>query len=153
MPGVSRTDLYYRGMGIPPKDLSLMRELDRQYRDPHPTVPGTFEADECVVGTARHAGEPEVGAAADAQHEAAGYLPAASHPPTSDETPELSRPAEVPDDTRANWASAPDIICRHMARGLAELDAMVWQGSGYNRAKLLHLSTPPPPSQSACAFP
>ena len=34
--------------------------------------------------------------------------------------------------TRANRAWAADIIYWHMARGLAELDVMVWKGSAYN---------------------
>ena len=50
--------------------------------------------------------------------------------------------------TRANRAWAADIIYRHMARVLVELDAKVWKGSGYSGAGLLHFSAPPPPSQS-----
>ena len=71
-----------------------------------PPVPGNsflrvqarVQADEGFAEPTRHAGKPEAGAAAHETDGTAGYLPAASHQPTSAGTLGLSLPAEGSDD-------------------------------------------------------
>ena len=98
--GVSRSSLYYRPKGTPPGDLSLMQAMDRQYLEtPSPGNPFLrFQADEGLAGPAGDDGKPEAGAATHETDGTAGYLPAASHQPTSGGTLGLSLPAEGSDD-------------------------------------------------------
>ncbi len=59
------------------------------------------------------------------------YQQTRTHQPATERRsyPDLLRYLAI---TRANRSWAADIIYRHMARGFAELYAMVWKGSGYN---------------------
>ena len=71
--GMGRSSLYYRPQRASEEELSLMREMDRQYLEtPLLRVP----ADEGLAGAVGYSGEPEAGAGADAGHGAAGHLPA-----------------------------------------------------------------------------
>ena len=76
--GVSRSSIYYRPRAASAEDLSLMGEIDRQYLE---TPFYGFRRMKAWLGEAWGTGEPEAGAAADAHHGVAGYLPAASHQP------------------------------------------------------------------------
>ena len=86
--GVSRSSLYYRAKGASEADLSLMREMDRQYLET------PFEADEGLAGPAGYTSKPEAGAAADESHGAAGHLQASQNQPTGARVSSLSLPGE-----------------------------------------------------------
>ena len=105
--------------GLPrQRDLSLMREIDRQYLE---TPLLRVQADEGLAGAAWDTGEPEAGAAADARHGVAGHLPAAWHQPKIAGTPGypyLLRNVRI---TRPNQVWAADITYLPMARGFLYL--------------------------------
>ena len=93
--GVSRSSICYRPKGASEEDLSLMLEMDRQYL----ATPFLWvAADEGLAGASGAPGKPEAGAAADAGHGAAGYLPATSYQPTGAGSASLSLSVEEHQD-------------------------------------------------------
>ena len=98
--GVSRSGLYYRPKVTSGEELSLMREMDRQYLE---TPFLRVTADEGLAGAAWDSGEPEAGAAADAGHglRAIYRRPRTSHPaPGVRGYPYLLGKTKSPDPTK-----------------------------------------------------
>ena len=87
--GVSRSSLYYRPKGASEADLSLMREMDRQYLE---TPFYGSRRMKGLAGKARETGKPEAGATSGEIDGAAGHLPAAWHQPTGAGSAGLSLP-------------------------------------------------------------
>ena len=104
--GVSRSSLYYRPKATSEEDLSLMREMDRQYLE---TAFYGSRRMKGVAGEAGDTGKPEAGAAADAHHGSAGHLPAAQHQPKVAGASGLSLPVEECQD----HPSQPGVGGRH----------------------------------------
>ena len=93
--GVSRSSLYYRPKETSRQDLSLMREMDRQYLET------PFYGSRRMKASLDRQGMPVSRKRVQRLIETdgtAGYLPAASHQPTSGGTLGLSLPAEGSDD-------------------------------------------------------
>ena len=122
--GVSRSSLYYRAKGASEADLSLMREMDRQYLET------PFEADEGLAGPAGYTSKPEAGAAADESHGAAGHLQASQNQPTGARVSSLSLPGEK----RQGHPAQPGVgrlTYLPMARGFLYLAAIMDWHSRY----------------------
>ena len=92
--GVSRSSLYYRPKGTPLGDLSLMQAMDRQYLET------PFYGSRRMRASLEQQGVPVSRKRLQRLMRlmGAGYLPAASHQPTSGGTLGLSLPAEGSDD-------------------------------------------------------
>ena len=123
--GVSRFSLYYRPRAASEEDLSLMGEIDQQYRETPYYCPRRMKA--WLAG--RDTGVPEAGAAADGRHGAAGLC---RRPSSSRRSPEhpvypyLLRNARITLPKRV-WAS--DITCLPMCKPLAGDGALPWASS------------------------